>query len=74
MTRHEILLVMGPGFNVCDNTNGYALINSELVGEEQFDVLTSVVLAAWMANKPIAILYEGCDGNRANVYGLRFGR
>jgi len=73
-TRNDILLRMGPGFNMCNNDNGYAKINSELIGEEQFNVLTSVVLAAWMANKPIAILHEGCDGNTARVYGLRIGK
>ncbi len=75
-TRHDITLQMSQSFNTCDTSptnGGLALINSELIGEDQFDVLSSIVIAAWIANKPIAILFEGCDGNRARVYGLRIG-
>ena len=73
-TRHDITLLVDQNFNTCSAEGNYALVNSEIIGEDQFDVLVSIILTAWTTNKPIAILHEGCDGNRARVYGLRIGK
>ena len=74
--QHDITLVFTQNFHECAGVGSgtMGLIDSGLIGEKQFGILSSIVLSAWVANKPIAVLYEGCDGVRARVYGLRIGK
>ncbi len=64
---------MDQNFHNCGwNTAGY--INSSVVGESQFKMLASAVLVASTTNRPLALLVDGCDGDRAKLYGVSLGR
>jgi hypothetical protein len=68
-----LVLTMGKDFHAC-GWNRAAKVNSTIVGEQTFDALTSAFLSAWMANKEVSLLIEGCDGSSVRVYGIRIGK
>ncbi len=72
-TPNYIVLSMDQSFHSC-GWNNAANINSAVVGESQFKVLASAVLAAAAANRPVGLLVDGCDGDRAKVFGVRLSR
>lgn len=73
-SEHRLLvMVFEQEFHSC-GWNKAGNVNSQLVGEEQFDVLTAAFLAAWMGDKQISLLIDGCDSNRAKVIGMRIAK
>ena len=68
-----LVVVTDQNFHSC-GWNAAANLNSTVVGDAQFKVFTSAVLAAWMGGKSISLLIDGCDGDRAKVFGVRISK
>jgi hypothetical protein len=68
-----LVLAMDVPFHAC-GWNAAANINSTILGEQTFDTLTGAFLSAWMGNKKVSLLIDGCDGSRARVYGIRISK
>ena len=68
-----LVLRMDQAFHSC-GWDEVGNINSAVVGDELFNALTGAFLSAWMANKNIALLVDGCDGDRAKIYGIRIDK
>lgn len=60
-------------FHDCD-WNEVGNINSSIVGEQFFNTLISASLAAWIANKKVSLLIDGCDSDRDKVLGMRISK
>ena len=68
-----LVITVAQDFHSC-GWNQAGNINSELTGEELYDSLTAAFLSAWMANKKVSLLVDGCDSDRAKVIGMRIAK
>jgi hypothetical protein len=68
-----IVVAMDQNFHNC-GWNNAGNINSSVVGESQYKMLASAVLTASTTNRPLALLVDGCDGDRAKIHGVKLGR
>jgi hypothetical protein len=66
----RIVLIMNADFHTC-GWSPAANLNNWYVGDSLFKVLSAAALAAITSNKRVALATSGCDGDRANIIGLR---
>jgi len=71
--NHRIVLTMETPFHTC-GWNSAAHVNLNVVGPETFKTYTSVILAAWLANKKISINTNGCIGDRSKIIAVRIAK
>lgn len=59
-------------FHSC-GANEWGNIKESVVGLDSFKMLNAALLSAWISNRQVSLLVDGCDGGRAKIIGIRIG-
>ncbi|MCB1584337.1 MAG: hypothetical protein KDI92_14865, partial [Xanthomonadales bacterium] len=57
-------------FHSC-GSNNWANIKELNTNTNNFKMLNAAILSAWMTDKQVSLYIDGCDGQRANVIGVK---
>jgi hypothetical protein len=71
-TSTRLVLIMEQPFHTC-GWNNAAQIQLDQIGSEAYKTLVSVAITAITTGRSLSLAEEGCNGDRARIYGLKLG-
>jgi hypothetical protein len=71
-TSTRLVLIMEQPFHTC-GWNNAAQIQLDQIGSEAYKTLVSVAITAITTGRALSLAEEGCNGDRARIYGLKLG-